>query len=663
MIMHNWVTSNQYTSDLLFTASAASYKPGDTLTLSVVANGTKYVNAPMGVYLAVQAFSQCTLYADHGKLSKLSADLAATPACNAAVYSTDAFTGKSTMTWVAGKDTVGPVTFTVIWSNGPSGTDPLAVSGVVRVPDTYLYMKTVTISGPAGPCPSPPIPVPALKPADVPGRNRKCHHHPDPHSHECPHAGVNSPVFIQTLANDEGQQTFPAGRCVPCRIDHRHRCKSAMVSCPTSWKKPHVVEQMWETSTNCSGEPDRVATVPSTHAHCPSAEHYSIDALDLERFVPKLQRDHKSYFPDEETARKAIAEYRRMLKLVQRYPSSPVVPSKLVDLVWHEHILDTMQYRRDTLRMFGQYIHHNPSFGGDDEKAELVEQQDAMFGLYRQLFGEAPPPHTWPAARKAKAQAGIAQNPGMPDCCSARCAKPACHDCVSCNSVDCGYMAATAPPRGGDPAVTGAARRLAPDAFAGYVPLPASLAASPPTTPPYDSCSVTPQRGMKLDWGICGDRIYFEHSLADPNGGWYGLGLSGAEPYVDMSGGDYMLTWPTGNLSGIKDMYRHAEGSGYPCFDVEFECSIGNKTKGTADFEDADIVREGGVTTSSWNRHLGTADYKDRNITDANMTVMFARGRSDFFYYHEGERNLCTINFYDGNSNCTAAKDPVGGEQ
>ena len=40
-----------------------------------------------------------------------------------------------------------------------------------------------------------------------------------------------------------------------------------------------------------------------------------------------------------------------MLKLMQAYPDQPAVPSKLVDLVWHEHILDTQQYQRDTLSL------------------------------------------------------------------------------------------------------------------------------------------------------------------------------------------------------------------------------------------------------------------------------------------------------------------------
>ena len=37
------------------------------------------------------------------------------------------------------------------------------------------------------------------------------------------------------------------------------------------------------------------------------------------------------------TAERAIEEYKRMLTLVQRFPDAPVVPSKLVDIVWCGH--------------------------------------------------------------------------------------------------------------------------------------------------------------------------------------------------------------------------------------------------------------------------------------------------------------------------------------
>ena len=129
-----------------------------------------------------------------------------------------------------------------------------------------------------------------------------------------------------------------------------------------------------------------------------------------------------------------VAEYRRMLGLVQKYPRLPAVPSKLVDLVWHEHVLDTQRYQRDCLKMFGKYMHHAPSFGAEDEKAELVKAQEEMLKKYEVEYGEKPTKGMWPQA---------SPNPGggekMPDCCSFMCVKPSCAGCVGCNAVYCGF--------------------------------------------------------------------------------------------------------------------------------------------------------------------------------------------------------------------------------
>eukprot|EP01065_Artemidia_motanka_P000239 TRINITY_DN100_c0_g1_i3.p1 TRINITY_DN100_c0_g1~~TRINITY_DN100_c0_g1_i3.p1 ORF type:complete len:682 (+),score=261.19 TRINITY_DN100_c0_g1_i3:76-2121(+) len=641
IIMHNWVTANQYNSDLLVEASASKYDAGETVTLSVKANGTMF----KGAYLAVQAFSLCTLQGDHGVFVTETKDLS--KKCDNVVFSNAAFTGESVMKWTAGPLTTGPLTFKVMWGNGPASSDPLAVKGIVRTPNSYLYMKTVTLSytGPPPHCPAiSPSPVPP--PAPVPGRPNAC-----VQTGRCSGEGVGSPVFIQTLGGEDGKQTFPSGRCIPCRIDHRHRCRSAMVSCPTSWSSPQLVEKIWTKNAKCSGEPDRVVTLPDAHAHCPGVKHYgtSAEQLDLERFVPKLQRDHGSYFADEKTARAAIREYRRMLTLIQRFPKQPVVPSKLVDLVWHEHILDTQQYKRDCLRMFGEYIHHNPSFGGAEEKEQLVADQKSMFSSYEVLFGEAPPAATWPQPVKSKAD-----GTGVPDCCSAKCAKPNCHNCVGCNSVDCAYMLAKE-----DAAPRGVASRLSPEAAAGYVPVEQHVAESAQAVD-VQACAVSPEKDMQLRWSICDGDIHFEHTLKDENGGWYAVGLSGKEPFVDMSQGDYAMTLPTGNYTGVKDMYRWQPGNGYPCFDVEYECSSGNKTKGSYDFKNAAISRKNGVTQSTWSRPLDTGDSKDMAIKSQNMTVMFARGHSDYVYYHQGDRNLCTIDFFSGLTSCQPTKEVPG---
>jgi len=650
MMMHNYVVSNQYTGSLLFSASTASYsKAGDEIQLTVAANGTKYVSesAPKGVFLAIQSRSACTLVGDHGSFSGLSADLDKTSGCESGVFSKTTggqFAGHSQVVWRAGPGTVGDVTFTLLWSNGPGATDPLSVKGTVRVPDTYLYRKTITVAGPPGPCPPSPSP-----PPPAPSSPDKCAWNGG-ESGRCPVAGARAPVFIQDLG-DDGQQTFPSAKCLPCRVDHRGTCKSAMVTCPSE-PGGTPEEKIWESSRECEGPPSRTAYPSARDVYCPGPEHYAVESLDLERFVAKLQRDHGHHVKDEATARKAVDEYRKMLVLIQRFPERPVVPSKLVDLVWHEHILDTARYKRDCLRMFGRYVHHNPSFGGEEEKAELQGQQNDMFKVYMETFNEPPPVDVWPSVRMKKR---LGAGGPLPDCCSAQCVKPACHDCVGCNSVDCGYLG-----REHSAAAHGqkspAKRSLSPDAFAGYVPTRNPPLAAPGGAPYACSLSLGMPVGspyaMSLEWTICGEQIYFRHSLKGLSA-WYSLGLAG-EGQKDMGYGDYMLSMMTRNFTGVKDLYKYDAGNGYPCWDVLNECSVGNKTKGTKDVEGESIQRANGATTSTWSRKLKTPDYKDRPISRGNATVLLAHGTEDYFTYHQKHAATCQIDFFSGFVSCTA---------
>ena len=90
------------------------------------------------------------------------------------------------------------------------------------------------------------------------------------------------------------------------------------------------------------------------------------------------------------------AEYRRFLALHLAFPDAVIVPCKIVDEIWHQHILDTAAYRRDCDAIFGRFLDHYPYFGMRNE-AEAQELEDAYgdtLDLYRDAFGE-PPTGTW----------------------------------------------------------------------------------------------------------------------------------------------------------------------------------------------------------------------------------------------------------------------------
>eukprot|EP00935_MAST-01C_sp_MAST-1C-sp1_P001468 g1468.t1 len=286
----------------------------------------------------------------------------------------------------------------------------------------------------------------------------------------------------------------------------------------------------------------------------------------------RLQRDHPDTIRNSSVAEASIAEYKRMLLLVQRYPDQPVVPSPMVDLVWHAHILDTEQYARDSLRMFGRYLHHSPSYGGKEEKLSLLAQQGKMFESYQKEFE--------------------------------------CTSCVGCNSVSCGYMANAQNLRS----------RISPDQFSGIEPFGT---AKPRPLP------------MKFAWTISGEYIYFQQSWG--KAAWYGVGLN---KVAGMGLADYMVSMyndghGNNNYTGVKDMYKYDSGNGYPCWDVLYECSVGNQTKGSYDLEDVVISRDPtGATSSSWSRKLLTPDAKDMHITDTYVNVLFAAGENDQFLFH-----------------------------
>lgn len=97
------------------------------------------------------------------------------------------------------------------------------------------------------------------------------------------------------------------------------------------------------------------------------------------------------------------AEYRKFLALQLAHPEATIVPCKIVDELWHRHILDTAAYRRDCEAIFGRFVDHYPYFGMRSE-AEAEELNDAYaetLDLYRDAFGE-PPHDSWVSTDAAK---------------------------------------------------------------------------------------------------------------------------------------------------------------------------------------------------------------------------------------------------------------------
>jgi len=60
-------------------------------------------------------------------------------------------------------------------------------------------------------------------------------------------------------------------------------------------------------------------------------------------------------------ADEAVREYRKFLTLILLGPDEDYGISAVVDEVWHQHILDTMDYTEMCARVFGAMVHHRPA--------------------------------------------------------------------------------------------------------------------------------------------------------------------------------------------------------------------------------------------------------------------------------------------------------------
>lgn len=115
-----------------------------------------------------------------------------------------------------------------------------------------------------------------------------------------------------------------------------------------------------------------------------------IDSIDFTQLMAKLI-NYEGWMKEE--VEETCFQYRRFLYLNYKYslqnPGS-LPPSEDMDEFWHAHILDTKAYVRDCQAIFGQYLHHYPYFGIDDQSDEQV--LNAAFektkALYLQEYGE-----------------------------------------------------------------------------------------------------------------------------------------------------------------------------------------------------------------------------------------------------------------------------------
>ena len=119
----------------------------------------------------------------------------------------------------------------------------------------------------------------------------------------------------------------------------------------------------------------------------------TVEDIDFERIKWKMENSPENCSLSFDTIDLAIVEYKRFLTLRMENPGVKISPTKLMDEVWHFHILDTNKYRDDCQNLFGRFIDHHPSYG-PFESVEVQESLAASFesmkALYQERFGSDP---------------------------------------------------------------------------------------------------------------------------------------------------------------------------------------------------------------------------------------------------------------------------------
>ena len=117
-----------------------------------------------------------------------------------------------------------------------------------------------------------------------------------------------------------------------------------------------------------------------------------IAAIDLEMVKMKASQSKEGIGWTIEQCEDAEIEYKRYLTLCRKFPHPhySIVPNKIMDTLWHYHILDTRAYCTDCNSVFGGYFHHFPYFGlrGKEDEENLKRSFEKTKQLYEKTFYE-----------------------------------------------------------------------------------------------------------------------------------------------------------------------------------------------------------------------------------------------------------------------------------
>jgi hypothetical protein len=83
---------------------------------------------------------------------------------------------------------------------------------------------------------------------------------------------------------------------------------------------------------------------------------------------------------------KAYRQFLVLKKIKEDWNAEILSPSEKVDLMWHQHILDVVNYSHDCMLLCGHLVGHNPD-GGLNNTAR-AERRKATLAALKENFGE-----------------------------------------------------------------------------------------------------------------------------------------------------------------------------------------------------------------------------------------------------------------------------------
>ncbi len=110
-------------------------------------------------------------------------------------------------------------------------------------------------------------------------------------------------------------------------------------------------------------------------------------------FANKIKGKHN--FLNYKQVLRAIGEYKKFVYLGV-ISDCHVTPSKIIDIIWHEHLLFSSGYKDFCKEVIEYEFDHHPELIAIDEQTEMYNAQyEYTLKLYRTEFGLEPPTNIW----------------------------------------------------------------------------------------------------------------------------------------------------------------------------------------------------------------------------------------------------------------------------